>query len=1040
MADEARSLLENLSLLQFLPPEVRRLVLDSFVAVSYPFGSPIVHEGDEADAFYVLTAGRARVLKKGEHGEEIPLTLLRPGDYFGEMALLQQTTRTATVRASSDVELFRLDRTLFQALLRQHPEIRDYLGLQSKRRALSDFFHLHSPFARLPAEALRLLLSELEPVSVAAGELVIREGDETGPMYVIEEGRLRVFHEEAGRRVYRAYLRKGDFFGELSLFRGTRRTASVEALTPCRLLRISRPTFTRLLQDYPQFRAQLEQHIAQYDYRRLARVPLDFTEELLPAGPAPERVGTGQVDQADEGRPPAKAGAGPFASPEGYFAGRRKRRWFFPHVEQIDEMDCGAACLAMVCRYFGRSVSLARIRQLVYTDVDGTSLRGLCSAAVELGLAARAVKTASDTLAQMPLPAIVHWEGDHWVVLYDVGPRHVRVADPATGLRRLSRQEFEARWTGYAALYDYTQDFARAPEGRPTLHWLVPFLRPFAGVLAQAVGLALMVSALQMLLPVFTQVIVDQVLVEQDVGLLHALVGVMGAVLVLLTLALVVQRYLLSFLAVRVDAATLDFLTRKLLALPLSYFQRRRTGDIQRRLEGVRQVREFLVQSGVRALTAALQVVAALAVMLCYSGVLFLVFLLTAPLYALLLLFSLRWLRPLFFTLEEAFGKYYSYQIDAIKGVETVKALGGETGLRELMLKEFLGVARQEFRADFTILCYQGAIQAVTVLSMILFLWVGAYQVMAGRLTIGGLVAFSALVALANEAIVTLLPLWDSFQKSAVLLNRLHDIFENEPEQGEDRSRLLPVRALEGRIHLHNLGFQYSGPDSPWILEGISLEVPAGKRVAIVGRSGSGKTTLMKCLTGLLEPTTGTVSYDGVDLKTLNYRELRRQIGFVLQENYLFADTIARNIAFGEDEPDMDQVLWAARVANAAEFIERLPLGYETKVGETGLALSAGQRQRLAIARALYHRPAVLVFDEATSSLDTESERAVRDNLDQLLVGRTAFVIAHRLNTVRDADVILVLEKGKLVEQGTHEELMARQGLYYYLSSEQLGL
>jgi ATP-binding cassette subfamily B protein len=210
--------------------------------------------------------------------------------------------------------------------------------------------------------------------------------------------------------------------------------------------------------------------------------------------------------------------------------------------------------------------------------------------------------------------------------------------------------------------------------------------------------------------------------------------------------------------------------------------------------------------------------------------------------------------------------------------------------------------------------------------------------------------------------------------------------------------------------------------------------------VAIVGRSGCGKTTLIKCLAGLLEPTEGTIFYDGVDLKTLNHRDLRRQIGFVLQENHLFDDTIGRNIAFGEDEPDMDRVLWAARVASAHDFVERLPLGYETRVGESGIAISGGQRQRIAIARAVYHQPPVLVFDEATSSLDTESERAIKENMDRLLKGRTSFVIAHRLSTIRDADFIVVLEKGRLAEVGNHDELMHRQGLYYYLVNQQLGL
>jgi ATP-binding cassette subfamily B protein len=1050
MADESRAVLANLPLLGILPADVKALVVNSFVPMSLSFGSLIIREGDEADALYVLNEGRARVLKRSEQGEEIPLTQLAPGDYFGEIGLILKTTRTATVRASSDVGLFRLDRSVLDALIHDHPEIHTALELQVKRRSLSDFLRLYSPFANLPAPAMQTLLAELEPIAVNAGQKVIREGDNPGPMYVVDEGRLRVYTRENGQRRYRSFLRKGDFFGELSLFRGTQRTATVEAVTPCRLLELTPETFHRLLHGFPEFRAQIEQRIRQYDYQKVARVPADFPEELLPASLSVfELVGLDQVDKqvgelaeqieesaADLG-PEA---AGPFASPNGQFVKKGRRRRWFPHVRQVDEMDCGAACLAMVCRHFGRSVSLARIRQLVHTSLDGTSLRALCTAANELGLAARAVKATTDNLMQMPLPAIVHWEGNHWVVLYDVTKRHVRISDPATGLRRLPRAEFEKKWSGFAALYDYTTDFEKAPVGQPSLSWLWPFLRPFVGTIAQATGLALLVSALEMVLPIFTQIIVDKVLVEKDVNLLHMLLGCMGAVAVFMTLALIVQRYLLSFIAVRVDAATLDFLTRKMLALPLSYFQHRRTGDIQRRMEGVHQVRVVLVQNGVRALSSTVMIATALGLMLVYSPILTLVFLITAPLYGLLMIFSRRWLRPLFFTLEDAFGKYHSYQIDAIKGIETVKAMGGEGALRELMLKQFLGIAGKEFKSDFTILCYQAAIQTVTFLTTMLFLGFGAYQVMEGRLTIGGLVAFNALVALANAAILTLLPVWDSVQHASVLLNRLHDVFETEPEQGADHSRLKPVRSLEGRIRFHNLGFQYGGPESPKILEGLSFEVPPGKTVAIVGRSGSGKTTLIKCLAGLLEPTEGTIFYDGVDLKTLNYHDLRRQIGFVLQENYLFGDTIARNIAFGEDEPDMDGVLWAARAANAQEFIERLPLGYETKIGETGLALSGGQRQRVAIARALYYRPPVLIFDEATSSLDTESERAVKENLDQLLKGRTSFVIAHRLSTIRDADLILVLEKGKLVEQGNHEQLMERQGLYYYLCSQQLGL
>jgi HlyB family type I secretion system ABC transporter len=1036
-AIDVHEALAQIHALSLLGDDVRKLLDASFDAVEYSLGDEIVREGDAADAFYLLVNGTARVVKRMETGDEVALNVLHGGDSFGEMALLEDTTRVATVRASGRVGALRLDRAVFAALTRSHPEVRTIFEALANERVLWNFLRVQSAFSKLPDDALALLCAELERIEVAAGETIVREGDAPGPMYVIESGRARSFRTAEDGKEDAAYFRTGDFFGERSLILDEPRRATVEAVTDGVLLSFRPELFQRLVAEYPEFSERVRQRAEQYDYRTLARVPLDFAEEILPADASVEIV---SPDQAEALPDDAAAFIGALAYEGDGQPERSPRIRRFPHIYQLDEMDCGAASLAIVCRHFGRAVSISRVREAVHTSTDGTSLGGITRGADELGLEARAVRASKSKLDRLPLPAIVHWENNHWFVLYSVDNGHVRVSDPARGLRKIPRDEFIAKWSGYAALLAPTPRLAEIPESKPSLTWLKPFVRPHRRSIALAVLMACIAAGLTLVLPILTMVVVDEVLPNEDLNLLYVILAAIGAVLLAMAGATFVERYLLSRVAVTFDASTLDFVTGKLLNLPMSYFNARRTGDIERRLAGVREVREFLVQSGVQALTSVTQLVAALALMFVYSWTLALVYLATVPLYIWLMRFSARRLRPMYDNLEEAFGKYQSAQIDAIRGIETVKALAAEPALREQMLRQFQSLADRVFRSQFLVMIYQGGLQLVTFASLGLFLFVGAYQVVQGTLTLGEFVSFNALIALANAPLLLLLTLWDQLQLTHILLGRLQDVLENEPEQGADHSGLRAVTTLAGAVELRNVGFRYGGPESPPILEGINLKVEPGEAVAIVGRSGSGKTTLIKLLAGLMEPTDGTIAYDGLELHTLDYRTLRRQVGFVLQESYLFDATIAQNIAFGDGELDPERILWASRAANAHEFVHRLSLGYETRVGDSGIRLSGGQQQRVAIARALYHRPPILLFDEATSSLDTESERAVKESLDELLASRTSFVIAHRLSTIRDADRIVVLDRGRLVEQGTHDELMARQGLYFYLASQQLEL
>ena len=635
----------------------------------YEFGDVIVKQDDPADSFYVLTQGRARALKIKPDGEEIPLGVLKPGDSFGEAALAEGGTRNATVRCSTAVDVLRIDRDDFMQLVGHVPELKQFVETTGRNRALQSFLYQFTNFGRLPTPVLRSMIDRLKPAAFEKGKLIIREGDDAGPLYVLQKGRARAFTGVDGKERNLAFYRAGDFFGELSILNGSPRAASVQAFSDCELLSLEPAAVRDLRKRFPEFDKLLTERLALYQAKTEARVPLDFTTELLPA----ETQVHDKVELDGEQRPSETEGkVEPFADERGLFRKRGKRIRKIDHVLQIDEMDCGAACLGMICRYFGRKVSLPRIRQLCHTATDGTSLKAISRAATELGLAARALKISLRNLPLMPLPAIVHWEGNHWIVLHDVDEQFVRVADPARGLRKLPRREFEAKWTGYAALFDYTPAFEQAPESKPTLAWVLPFLSRFKVILLQVFGLAIAVSFLQLLFPVFTQMVVDKVIVENDVGLLKIILLGMLAALVFVQLSTLAQEYLLSFATVRLDTAVLDFLSRKLLSLPMSYFNSRRTGDIQRRLEGARQVRQFAVQQGVSAVLAAVFLVGAIILMAMYSPLLTLAFLATTPIYVGLMIFSVKVLRPLYHGVEESQGKYSSHQIDAIKGIEAV--------------------------------------------------------------------------------------------------------------------------------------------------------------------------------------------------------------------------------------------------------------------------------------------------------------------------------------------------------------------------------
>jgi ABC-type bacteriocin/lantibiotic exporter with double-glycine peptidase domain/CRP-like cAMP-binding protein len=1025
---EPTAVVRALPFMARLPPEVRNLVLAGFEERTYRFGETVLTPED--GAFIVVVEGEARALSAGPDGVDVSLGLLGPGDTSGERALVEDHLPAVTLRAaSSAVRVLRLERAVALALARAHPEAAAGFREQARAKRVGAFLRMDATFGALDANGADLLVERGRDINVRDGDVVVREGERTDRWWLVQSGRLVEHTGEGPARRDVRFLRAGDVFGEVGALQAAPRLATVTAASDCTLLELDGSVLAELGALDPAFASRLADR-ARLHLSRIAVRPLDFgggevmsgiTQRPPPPPPSPDaRIAAGvQVAEA-----PAPA--------EPWIAPRR-----FPFVRQIDFADCGAAALAMICRAFGRPVSLSLIRRVAGTGQEGTTLRGIMRASEEVGLDARALKASKDRLDELPLPAILHWEGNHWIVLYAVEGDRVRVADPGRGLRRITRAEVMDKWSGWCATFRRTPRLDDAPIDHFELSWLRPFVRPLRTKLAIATVLAMVAVGLELAAPVLTQRVVDAASARHS-GRVSLWVVVIVALLFLGLAISLVQRRTLARAAVRLDADALDFVSGRLLELPLSYFEARRTADIERRLNGLRQVRSLLVESIVSGLSGVVQLLVSLAIMFSYSPIIGAVFLATAPVYAGLMRYSSRRLRPMFDSLEEAYSCHAAKQLDAIKGIEAAKSAGAEEGLRRGINREFNRLADRVFHSDWVLMFYGAAVQLAGFLLFILFLWVGALLVAAGKLSIGQLVAVNSLVLLANAPIAVLLGLWDQVQQGAVLLQRLQDVLEAEPEQPRDEVTRRNVHRLSGRITLRQVGLAY--PDAPdrRALDQVSLVLEPGSTLGLVGRSGSGKSSLVRCLAGLVVPSSGSVLYDEVDMRELDWRQLRRRIGVVLQAPYLFDDTIAANIALGEDAPDPMLVQAAAQIADAAGFIEALALGYETKVGDSGMRLSGGQAQRVCIARALYHDPPVLLFDEATSALDTESEATVKRNLDRVLEQRTAVIVAHRLTTIRDADTIAVLEQGRLVEHGTHDDLLAREGLYHHLHASQI--
>lgn len=996
-----RELQSCLTAVEILEPPVARLFWQSM---------------DANPGIYIVLAGRVRLLDSSNN----LITTLGAGASFGEATLFSEEDFGAyTARASDNLKLCFLNEEALQPLMGNN-QIRDRLFTGAEIWDLLLLCRQNSQFPRNTfAKQMLKALSLFERHNLETGSLSATLGKDD-KLWVLRRGEL--LHSDGHR------LTPGNIYPPT-------KQGNWQATQPTIAYCLRNSDWQTALQYCPVLAALVDSDstvacVEDIQTHQRTSFQKEFAKE---SNVIAFRQPTSPPKQKQ------KLQRAYFPSPKvrvGQVWGRITKR--YPFFAQQSASDCGAACLVMISRYWGKRLNVNRLRDLANVSRSGASLRGLTVAAESIGFTTRPVKASLDKLAQQPLPAIVHWEGKHYIVVHEITPKRVIVGDPAIGQRNLSHAEFKAGWTGNALLLQPTALLKETEEASTPFWQFFELVKPHAPVLLEVFIASVFIQLFGLVTPLFTQLLLDRVIVQGSALTLTA-IGLGLLIFGLFRVAMTgLRQYLLDHTANRVGLALMVGFIKHTFRLPLAFFESRYVGDIVSRVQENQKIQRFLTGEALSIILDLLTVFIYIGLMFWYSWRLALLVLLIVPPFFLLAFIATPLFRRINQEVFNALANENSYLIQALTGIRSIRSMAVEQTVRWHWEEQLNQVIKKIFGGQ--VINNQMQIFSSTIQSLVTtgLLWYGAWLVIQNQLTIGQLVAFNMLLGNVIQPFQRLIVLWNQLQEVIVSAERINDVLEAEPEEDlhhEPRQFLL---GLQGHIRFENVTFRYHPESDMNVLQNLSFEIHPEQTVAVVGRSGSGKTTLSKLILGLYPPTEGKVLIDGHDVTSIALRSLRSQIGVVDQDTFLFGGTIRENISIAHPEASLEEIMEAAQLAGADEFIQQLPMGYETQIGEGGGLLSGGQRQRLAIARALLGNPRFLIFDEATSSLDAESERIIQNNLKIILKGRTSLIIAHRLSTVRNADLILVLDRGVLIESGTHNKLIAKKGHYYYLNQQQL--
>jgi ATP-binding cassette, subfamily B, bacterial len=729
-----------------------------------------------------------------------------------------------------------------------------------------------------------------------------------------------------------------------------------------------------------------------------------------------------------------------------------KRNNTFPYYNQPDSKDCGPTCLRMVAKFYGKHYNLQTLRNMSRINKEGVSMLGISEAAEKIGFRTLAARLDFDTLIQeAPFPCIAHWDNNHFVALYGAKNGTVYVADPAIGKLKLTRKEFSEHWSstqvdnkqeGLVLLLEPSPGFYEAQEEKKKklgLSLVLSYLRDYKKLIFQLLLGVLTISLLQLVFPFLTRSIVDVGINSRDISFIYLVLAGQMMFLISRTSVELVRSWILLHISTRINLSLVSDFFVKLMRLPLSYFDSKMTGDILQRINDQRRIEQFLTGSTMNFFFSFLSLIVFSVVLLTYDIKIFLVFLIGAILYSVWIILFMRYRKVLDYRKFEINAKNSNSVIQMVTGMQEIKLNNSERPKRW----EWEHLQAKLFKVNIKSLQVEQYQQIgaffINESKNIIITIIAAKHVIDGSITLGTMLAIQYIIGQLNSPIEQFVQFLKSYQDAGISLDRINEVHNQEDEEPVTKPT---INVLPGRkdILIDNLTFRYPGAGNMPVIKDFSLRIPAGKVTAIVGMSGSGKTTLLKLMLKFYKPEAGDIKVANIDLDNINNYFWRESCGVVMQDGFIFSDTIAGNIAVGIAEPEPERLQYAINIANINDFIGSLPLGLNTKIGPEGNGISQGQKQRILIARAVYKDPDFLFFDEATNALDANNERMIMENLERFYKGKTVIVVAHRLSTVKHADQIVVLDKGRIVESGNHETLTRDKNHYYHLVKNQLEL